>query len=139
MIFRSTVLSASTPRFQSCASNGRLRRDEGLSTSLNSLLSTKRRRWRSESSPLAPLDRGCVEWQPASKTRPSLGFGRRRFLKKKPMALFVFSLPPPPNSPLNSVSPPPFFFSFFLVFLFPRFRPSPCSRVAAIIGQNCST
>lgn len=81
LIFRSTVLSASLPRFQPCASNGRLRRDEGLSTSLNSLLSTKRRRWRSESSPLAPLDRGCVEWQPASQTRPSLGFGRRRFLK----------------------------------------------------------
>ena len=44
LIFRSTVLSSPLPHSQPCASNGRLRRDEGLSTSLNSLLSTKRRR-----------------------------------------------------------------------------------------------
>ena len=103
LIFRSTVLSASIPRFLACASSGRLRRDEGLSTSLNSLLSTKRRRWRSESSPLAPLDRGCVEWQPASQARPSLGFGRRRFLKQKPVALFCFFSSPEGQLPRRGI------------------------------------
>ena len=98
LIFRSTVLSSPLARFQPCASNDRLRRDEGSSTSLSSLLSTKRRQWRSESSPLAPLDRGCVEWQPASRTNEAeFGFWPPRFLKQKPVALFCFFSSPEPR------------------------------------------
>ena len=103
LIFRSTVISSPLSHFQPCASNGRLRRDEGLSTSLNSLLSTKRRRWRSESSPLAPLDRGCVEWQPASQTRPHLGFGPPILDEAKPVALFCFFSSPEGQLPRRGI------------------------------------
>ena len=44
-----------------------------------------------------------MEWQPASQTRPSLGFGRRRFLKQKPVAFFCFFTSPEGQLPRRGI------------------------------------